>query len=392
MEVASHSTIRSIARDDWERIFPGQAENWDYYLATERVPPEGFAIEYLAVRDEGTVIAAAPVFHTRHHLHASLTGGARRFLDRLSKRFPRAMSLGITGWGSPLVDRCHLGFHPQLPMQQRRDALQALYQGLETHAAENQSALLVAKDVTEATAAEIDGWMAALGFGRMRSLPNVRLCLPYQDWDTYLASRSRRISGYLKRKEKQAQGLQVSCVSKLDKESARRVHDLYERTRQNAAGDYGDFEKLHPDYFASAIEAAPGADVNFLTASVDGRIIGALMFIRGPEETVWTFIGMEYPIARKLNVYFVLVNHLIRDCIANDAGSLRMGNTSYGPKFLYGGQLETHWVYMKHRSSLLNPAFRRLAPLFDYETNDPELRRLRQDRDKYAARIVNRAE
>lgn len=382
MRFHSHQSIGDIRREDWESLFPGQAENWDYYRAIEGVPPEGFAVAYLSVVDNGAVVAAAPVFHTRHHLHASLTGGVRRLLDRLAEKFPRAMSLGITGWGSPLVDRCHIGFHPSLPAERRREAFQQLYEGLEAQAAEKRSVLLVAKDVDQAMSETIDDWMRDRGFGRMRSLPNVYLDLPFEDWNGFLASHSRRVSGYLKRKEKQAAGLTVSSVNALDAATANRIYELYEGTRQTAAGDYGGFEDLDPEIFEKTAAAAPKANVNFLVATFEGRIVGALMFIRGSTETVWTFVGMEYPIARDLNIYFVLLNHLIRDCIATGRLRLRMGNTSYGPKLLYGGKLETHWVYIKHRSKAINPAFRRLVPKFDYELNDPELRALRENENK----------
>ena len=34
--------VRSITREDWDALFPGEAEGWAYYVACEAAPPPAF--------------------------------------------------------------------------------------------------------------------------------------------------------------------------------------------------------------------------------------------------------------------------------------------------------------------------------------------------------------
>ena len=53
-----------------------------------------------------------------------------------------------------------------------------------------------------------------------------------------------------------------------------------------------------------------------------------------------------------------------------------MGATTYATKLLFGGHLERRWLHFRFRGSLSNRLLSPVAPLFDFERNDPELGKL----------------
>lgn len=379
-----HPSAATIPEDTWNRLMPGEAEDWAYYRAAETALPDGFTIEYLTVERDGEIVCVAPLFHTRHYLQASIHGTMRRLLDKLAVVVPWLLSYKVTGLGSPVADRCHLGIAQNLTGDDRIAALDALYEGLAACAAANGSSLLVVKDLDDAANTALAGWAERCRFGRIRSLPNVYLELPFESWEAFLKSHKRRESGYIRRKEQQAQGVTIETTASIAGLEAQ-VHALFEQTREQSGGDYGEFEKLHPDFFGRIAEGGRSGRVLFQLGRIDGELVSFLMLLRGADEVVWNFIGMKYPQAREHNLYFVNVNHLIRYCIANRVPRIRLGNTSYGPKLLYGGRLAPHWILVKHRSPALNWFYRFAAPHFDYEKNDAELKRLKAERAARAA-------
>ena len=249
-----------------------------------------------------------------------------------------------------------------------------LLAGLNACMKDQRTSLLVIKDGDDALATSVDAKMKDSGYTRIRSLPNVYLELPHQSWQDFLKSHSRRYSSYITRKEKQSGSVVMEVTNSIDGIGPE-IYQLFEQTRRQAIGDYGDFEKLHPEYFSSVASACK-QDARFVLGRIDGKLVSFLFFMVGEDEVVWNFIGMSYPEAREHNLYFVSLNHLIRYCIERRIPRIRMGNTSYSPKLMYGGKLATHWVFLKHRNPVMNWFFHRFSPLFDYVTNDDELNRL----------------
>ncbi|HET7798067.1 MAG TPA: hypothetical protein VFK72_09300, partial [Nevskia sp.] len=65
--IVAHS-IGDFARDEWDRLFPGELEDWSYYRAIERSRLAGFEWLYFAVSDDGKLLAAVPAFVTDYRL------------------------------------------------------------------------------------------------------------------------------------------------------------------------------------------------------------------------------------------------------------------------------------------------------------------------------------
>lgn len=373
-----HASIAEIPREAWDAFFPGDAEGWAYYAACEEAPLAGFKTGYVAAYGpDGKLAAAAPVFHTRHELYTSVGGAARRLLDAIARRFPRFLSLGVTGLGSPQVDRCHIGVDAGLPPLEKASAMQTLLGALAQSGREHGHKLLAVKDLEDNADPDIFGALQDAGFAKIRSLPNAYLDLPYASWEMFLQSRSRSDRRYFTRKERTLSQLTIEYRSEIGDLSPK-LHALYEQTRGQAKGDYGAFETLHPAFF-DAVKRHCGERAQFMLCWKGEDLVGFQLLMLGDRELSGKVIGLDYSVARELNLYFVNINQAIRLALTHRIPHIRMGNTAYAVKMVYGARLATHWIFFKHRSAAVNALLKRLAPLVDYERNDPDLVRLRKE-------------
>ena len=84
---------------------------------------------------------------------------------------PRLVNLPLIGLGSPLADRCHVGFAPDLSAPRAKEAMQALLNGLDIYAASNNVGILAIKDLTDQTFADADAALKTQRFTCVSSLP-----------------------------------------------------------------------------------------------------------------------------------------------------------------------------------------------------------------------------
>lgn len=368
--------VASIPEADWTRLFPDEAEAWAYYTAIEGAPPPGFRFEAVAVRRAGRILAAAPVFRVSYRLDTPLQGRWRPLGDWLSRTLPRLVSVPVMGLGSPLADRCHLGFDPELSLVERGRAMQALLEGLEKKAEAQRIPLLAIKDLADREAPPLEEAMALAGFSRIASLPVCVLNLPFKSEAEYVQSLSANNRSTLRRKLKTRAKVDIELVRSiagLEQE----IFELYEETRKNSRYDYGDFEQLSPDYFRRVMEGL-GDKAACILCRVDGRLLAfKLMFIE-KDRIIDKFWGMRYPIGRDYNLFFVAWMEAVKFAIAHGAKRFQSGQTAYAQKVKLGSGLDKQWVYFRHRGRVTNRIFKTFAPLIAFDKMDPELTHIRR--------------
>jgi hypothetical protein len=355
-------------------MFPGAAEDWAYYRAIESSPPPNFSLGIIAACRGDEVVAATPFFRTSYELHTSLQGGLRRAADRLAARMPRLLSLPVLALGSPLLDRCHIGFAPGTLPDERQNLMRAMLEALRGKAARERVGLLGLKDVSDADMREFDAVLRAGGFARMTNVPMAHIDLPFESEEEYLAHLPQKTADYLRRKLRTLSRIRVEYRSSVAGLEAA-LNALYQATRANSQVQYGDFDELHPNYFPAVVEGC-GRKAKLMLCWSGEELMSFQLFMLGRDEIVAKFVGMRYPQARELNLYFINWLMMFRCAFEHRIRRVRMGNTSYAVKQLLGGHLEKSWIYFRHLNPLVNWAFQRVAPLMDYEKNDPELRQL----------------
>jgi hypothetical protein len=376
LNIKLHPGVGAVARRDWDRLFPEDAEGWSYYSACEAVPPPGFQFEAITVEKAGRVVAAAPVFHVTYRLDTPLQGAWRPFGDWLSRNVPKLVSLRLMGLGSPLADRCHFGIAAELGASERGRVAAALLDGFERHAAEENVPLLAIKDLADRDAVDLRGPLTEAGYTHIAGLPVAVLELPFKCETDYIASLSANNRSTLRRKLKGAGEVRVELVRSiagLEDE----IFALYESTRAHSRFDYGDFEQLSPEYFKRVMENL-GDRAACILCWVDGRLLAFKLLFIEPGRVIDKFFGMRYPEGRQHNLFFVSWMRAIQFCIEHGITRYQSGQTAYEQKVRLGSRLDNLSVYFRHRGRVSNRIFKTFAPLIAFDKMDPELMQIRK--------------
>lgn len=373
MRAELYPSIAGIPRAAWERMLPGEPESWDYYRAVENAPPPAFGLGAIAVLEGDEVVAAAPMFRVAYRIDTPLQGRLRDIGQWVFERAPRLVSLPVLGIGSPMSDNCTLGFHPELTSEQRIQVFAAMLGKLEDVAAQEKSALIAVKSI-DALADALHPALARFSYTRVTSVPLVMLDLPYASMDAYFAALPGKTRGYLKRKMRANPRVRMEYRTGIAGLEAQ-VFALFQGTLKQSKVDYGDFEQLTPDYFPRVLEAL-GDRAQMVLCWHDDDLIGFQLSLVGDKRIVTKHIGMKYPQARDLNLYFLAWLQMIEFAIAKGIPTVEMGATTYATKLLFGGHLSRRWLYFRFRGDIANRLLRPLAPLFDFERNDPEIKTL----------------
>jgi hypothetical protein len=373
LTVKSFESVGDIPRADWERLLPGEPENWDFYSAAGAVPPPGFKLGAIAAYSRGKIVAAAPLFRTRYRIDTPLQGRLRQLSDWIYERWPRLLSFLVIGIGSPMSDNCALGFASGLTEADCALIFDSLLQHLGVLARSSRSALIAVKSL-DRSAEVLEEPLSRNGYKCVTSVPLAMLDLPYRSLDHYLDSLPRKTGSYLRRKMRSAKDVRIEYRSSISGLEAQ-IAELFANTLKQSKVDYGDFEKLDPDYFPTVVHGM-GDRARLMLCWQGDELLSFQLFLVGRDRVLAKQIGMRYPQARDLNLYFVNWLKLIEFAIEHRIPSVEMGATTYATKLLFGGYLERRWLHFRFRGALPNRVLEPVAPLFDFEKNDPELEKL----------------
>ncbi|MDX2205435.1 MAG: hypothetical protein NW223_21985 [Hyphomicrobiaceae bacterium] len=370
-EAHVYASIGQLSRERWTALFPDDAEGWDYYLACEASPPPAFSFSAVGVHRGGELVAAAPVFRLSYRLDTPMQGAWASLGEWLNRYVPRLVNLPVMGLGSPLADRCHLGFSPRLRTDEKAAAMRALLAALDAHAAREGVPILAVKDLAERDLAGADAALADARFTRVPSLPVAVLDLPFASEEAYLASLSPATRKDIRRKLKTAANVRVeirTSIAGIESD----IVSLYDETRAQSGFDYGDFERLAPLYFRRVTEGLEGRAAVVLYWHGED-LIGFNLLLLEPDRIIDKFIGMRYPQARDHNLYVLSWMNNVRLCLARGIRQMQTGQTAYSSKLRFGSRLEGSWVYFKHRGRVINRLFRTFGPLMAFDKMDPDL-------------------
>jgi len=206
------------------------------------------------------------------------------------------------------------------------------------------------------------------------SVPLVMLDLSYRNLDDYLRSLRDKTGSYLRRKMRGAQKVRIeyrSSVAGIEEQ----INALFKSTLAQSKVSYGDFQELHPSYFARILDGM-GEKAQFMLCWQGEQLLSFQLSLISKDRVLAKQIGMKYPEARELNLYFVNWLKLIEYAIDHRIPSIEMGATTYATKLLFGGHLERRWLHFRFRGAVANRLLGPLARFFDFERNDPELKLL----------------
>ncbi|MBS0487144.1 MAG: GNAT family N-acetyltransferase, partial [Proteobacteria bacterium] len=311
MEAIVVDSIEAFGREEWNRLFPDELEDWSYYRAVERSDLPEFSFRYFGVRDEaGLLRAAVPAFVTDYRLDTTLSGRLKRFADWLTRHFPRLLRQKMLSLGSPVSEICHLGFAPGVPADEQQRLLGAILAKAESFARGNRVRMIAVKD---AAAAQDALWAAAAkahGLRRQPGLPTASLAVRFENIDEYFATLSKATRKDIRRKLKDSAGLRVEWRAGIDGIEGE-VMRLYKSTHANAQFS---FEELTSEYFHNVLREMAGR-ASCATYWLGDKLVAFNLVLHDGKRLLDKFLGMDYAVAREYNLYFYTWIENVRRCI-----------------------------------------------------------------------------
>ena len=368
IETVVETSIEAFAKADWDRCFPDDPENWDFYRVCERAGPKGFSWYFAAVLQDARPIAVVPAFGTIYRLDTTLRGPLKRLTERLFRWMPAILSLRLLALGSPVAEICHLGFAPDISHARRSDLLERLVRGLRAFGLPRGYRLFGIKDASAVLAPLWDRTLQGHRFTRLPGLPTAILDLPFETFEEYLASLSRATRKDMRRKMKAFREIRVEQRYAIE-DVADRVAGLYAQTVANS--DLR-FEELPPEYFVDLVRTmAPRATI-FLYWQGE-ELLAFNLLVRDGQRLIDKYIGMHYPAVPTFSLYFNTWLTNVRYCIEERIPVYQSGQALYGPKLRLGCRLSPNWQYFRHADILVNGILLLVARLVRLDRFDPAI-------------------
>ena len=353
METTAHPSIDAFAPAAWNRLFPHELEDHAYLRAIERAGLAGFRYMYFAVREGDRLLAAVPAFITDYRLDTTVQGGLRRATDALAKVFPRLLRIPMLSLGSPVTERCRVGFAPASTAQQQAAWLDAILAHMETVAAKERFGMLAIKDAPR----DQPIWQGVCpghGLRALPGLPGATLDIPWNDLDGYFESLGASTRKDLRRKRRAGAALKIEWRSDLTG-IGEAVQRLYRETLANAELS---FEELTPAYFENVLRDMPGRAF-CVTYSEDDKLLAFNLVLRDAERLLDKFLGMDYAAMDRYNLYHLSWLENIRHCIENGIGVYESGQGLHAEKRRLGSTLHENALWYRHRNRFIDGVFAR---------------------------------
>ncbi len=352
--------LESASRIDpalWRGAFSGEGLDGRYYELLEASQGEQFEFRYAVLNE-----AVQPFFL----VNLDIASG-------LPRRVRLALSHTVPGWTRltrfcVLVAGCAAG-EGHLATKDRAE-LAALEEALTRYARGEGARLVVFKDLP----ASCREPMAALrGYRRIASMPSTRLDLNFATFEEYLQTRlSGNIRGNLRRKIRDTARANLTLEVTADASAVlSELHALYLQTYWRSPYR---FECLTSRYFSGLGERFPGSARFFLWRR-EGRLLAFAAGLIHGKDFRYLNIGMAYPEALELHLYFWAWRGLVSWALEQGLESIEAGQLNYEPKFRLGLRLVPLDLYVKPLSPRLRAGLALVWPLLSPVRYDPALRK-----------------
>ena len=355
--INAHPSIDAFAPIEWNRLFPHEREDHAYLRAIEHAGLAGFRYLYFAVREGKRLLAATPAFITDYRLDTTMQGGVRRTVQALAKVLPRLLRIPMLSLGSPVTERCRIGFAPDSAPEQHVAWLDAILARMEDIAAAERLGMLAVKDAPLAEPA----WQQACprhGLRALPGLPGAMLDIRWHDIDGYLDSLGAATRKDLRRKRRAGENLRIEWRTNLDG-IADDVQRLYRETLARAQFS---FEELTPAYFFNVLRGMPGR-AYCVTYSEGERLLAFNLVLRDTECLLDKFLGMDRAAMDRYNLYHVSWLENVRYCIDEGIGVYESGQGLHREKARLGSALQPNVLWYRHRNRFVDGVFARFDEL-----------------------------
>ncbi|MES5484439.1 GNAT family N-acetyltransferase [Bradyrhizobium sp. INPA03-11B] len=377
--------LQVIVRNDlehcprWQFAFANERKDHRYYeLVEDTLHPE-FEYGYFVIRDAvDQAYAVQPFFLMDLDL---LAGASPRFgvlIDAVRRMWPglmraRALMVGcVAGEGHLDGDEaCHRG------------RMELLASTIAVHARRLGARLIVFKEFPARYRSILD-CLIAHGFTRIPSLPMTRLCIDYANFDDYMnqALNSATRKKLRKKFEATAQAFPPIEMSVINDATPviSQIYPLYLQVYQRSKLH---FEKLTEQYFCD-LGRRMGDKVRFFLWRQNERIVAFAACMVHGDAIYAEYIGLDYDVALDLHLYHYVFRDMVSWAIANGYQWFRSGGLNYDPKLHLRHLLDPIDLYVRHTSTPINAALKRILPVLEPTRYDETLAKFRNYQELWA--------
>jgi hypothetical protein len=350
----------------------GQVCDHRYYGVVHRTLGHDFSLFYLVLRDrEGELRGVQPFFVVDQNILAGVKGKVADFAEKVRARYPKFLTLKTLMLGNPAGPGA-LGIVPSATDAEeaanRFWVTSALGEALAQYGAKHGVRIVVFKDFPPEFRGAMEGLLetsaGAPDFVRIPSMPMTGLHLaPYKSFEDFMTrALSKATRKNLRRKFKATADENIEMTVTGDiADCVDEVHRLYLQVYGRAGMK---FEKLTPAYFLELARAMPERVRFFLWRRAGALIAVSITLVREKQEgtqescLIDLYLGMEYPLALDLHMYFVTMRDIMEWCFARGIETYYSTPLNYDAKLHFRHRLVPQDLYVRHTSSILNPAFK----------------------------------
>lgn len=357
MEKFTYKILDSISRIDkaqWDGLFGEMPQGYGFYRVIEESKLEGFSFYYISLYKNSEMVLIAPVFISDFNLDIGVEGKTRyliRFIRKFVKRFLITRALFC---GSPITENAVIGIKSGI--ENRHAVITELTKVIDILCKEKRIPLVLFKDFLKKDLHLLEP-LKKNRFFSVESFPSVIVELPFNSMDDYFQSLSSNTRKDIRRKIKKAGGkIKVIITSNIENIIA----DVYALYLNSYNAGPVKLEKLTKEFFINMGNNL-GEQAKFFLYYLDEQLVAFNFGITAKDILIDMFIGFNYDIAYKYNLYFYSWCYNVEWCLKNSIKYYQVGQTDYHPKIRLGGKLIPLFAYIKHNNFMLNSLYRLLA-------------------------------
>ena len=365
-----YDNIDQIDQGAWDAVFGDIPESYPFYRTLGNSELPEFVFYYLVIYHDSEIVLIAPLFSTDFNLDIAVEGRLLKVIKLIRKAFPRFLVSNTLFCGSPFGEYGVIGIRDNF--RSDPELIRQLLAGIKDLASKINTPLTIFKDFPQEGTSFLDV-LKHRGFTKTESFPTVLLELNFSSFEEYLKSLGSSTRKGLNKKLRQAYSrgnIEVKLVQHVAGQIDQ-IIKLYESTYHNGSTK---FERLTKKFFLQVSDDLR-EHTRFFLYYVDGSLAAFNLCFVYKDLLIDKFIGFNYDISNRFNLYFVSWAYNIKWCIDNSLYYYHPGQTDYEPKIRLGGKVIPLYAYLRHKNIFFNILLKLLALLLKPDNFDEDIRK-----------------
>jgi predicted N-acyltransferase len=363
--------IQDIHPEEWNEIFPhDMIEGYSYFRALDESNITLFSLQYAIVYEMDRIVCIAPFFFTDFSFDTTIQGVLKKLVSSIQKIFPKFLRIKILFFGSPLTEEGIIGFSKD---SDKNRILDFLNEEIKLFCKKNSINVITYYNLTKSDMPIID-FLKNKGFGHMEAFPIARVEIKEHSLEEYIQRLGKNTRKDIKRKLKKAYE-----DANIKIEERNNLNGLLTQAYQLYLNNFNrsnvSFEKLTIEYFSKVSEHMPDL-VKYFIVWINDRMVAVNLCFINAEVCIDKYIGLDYDVAYKYNLYFVTWCHNIDWCIKHGVRYYQPGTGDYEPKMRLGGTLVPLYICAKYLNPFINFFTKTFMRLIEPKRFDPVLKKI----------------